>query len=51
LTELLYHLANRRYLLLNGFDERDFRTLHRTIPDPRPGYDRFADQTENWPRD
>lgn len=41
----LYHLANVRDLLINGFDDRDLRRLCYDVPDFRPVYNRLARNT------
>jgi len=45
MTGQLYHLANIRDLLINGFDDTDLRRLCFDVPDFRPVYNRLARNT------
>jgi hypothetical protein len=45
MTRQLYHLANIRELLIEGFDDRDLRRLCYDVPDLRPVYNELAQST------
>jgi uncharacterized protein YjbI with pentapeptide repeats len=45
MTKQLYHLANIRELLTQGFDDRELRRLCYDVPDFRPVYDELARTT------
>ena len=45
MTGPIYHLANIRNLLTEGFDDQDLRALCLDVPNFRPVYDRLAKNT------